>query len=82
LVDGAHAPGQIPLDMAVIGADFYAGTCHKWMICPKGSDFLYARREVQLRVTSSPLAKENVVMWHIIQTQWTSPLSLWSYPPK
>lgn len=57
IIDGAHVPGHIDLDIKELNPDFYTGTLHKWMLAPKGSSFLYVRKELQNQI--DPL----VVSW-------------------
>ena len=54
ILDGAHTPGQIPLDIESLGVDWYAASCHKWLATPKGTGFVYAAPEHQGRF--KPLA--------------------------
>ncbi|MBK8026213.1 MAG: aminotransferase class V-fold PLP-dependent enzyme [Chloroflexi bacterium] len=57
IVDGAHAPGHIPLNVSDIAADFYGGSCHKWMLAPKGTGFLYVSERFQ------PLMRPLFLSW-------------------
>jgi len=57
VIDGAHAVGQLELDVQAIDADFYTSNCHKWMLTPKGTGFLYVRENQ--RAAFKPL----VISW-------------------
>jgi isopenicillin-N epimerase len=70
LVDGAHAPGQIDLDIPSLGVDWYAGNCHKWLYAPKGSAFLWARRGAQ-RGLHPPVISHGYEKGYTAEFDWT-----------
>jgi isopenicillin-N epimerase len=56
LVDGAHVPGHLPLDVDAIGADWYTGNAHKWLFAPKGCGLLWTARERQAQTLPTVLS--------------------------
>jgi isopenicillin-N epimerase len=84
IVDGAHAPAHVPIDIAALGADFYSGNAHKWLNAPKGAGFLHALPEHQERVDAA------IVSWGYtdgrnfqerIETQGTRDPAAWLAVP-
>ncbi|HEX3329606.1 MAG TPA: aminotransferase class V-fold PLP-dependent enzyme [Gaiellales bacterium] len=57
VVDGAHAPGQVPVDLRGLGVDIYTGNAHKWLVAPKGAGFLYVHLDHQRWMGS------NIISW-------------------
>jgi isopenicillin-N epimerase len=85
IVDGAHAPAQVPLDLAELGADFYSGNCHKWLMSPKGAGFLHVRPEHQERVDAAIVSwgyTEGQTFSERIETQGTRDPAAWLAVPE
>jgi isopenicillin-N epimerase len=70
LVDGAHAPGQISLDLPALGADWYSGNCHKWLFAPKGCGFLWVRRAAQAGI-HPPVISHGYDSGYTAEFDWT-----------
>ncbi|MBC8256009.1 MAG: aminotransferase class V-fold PLP-dependent enzyme [Candidatus Marinimicrobia bacterium] len=64
IIDGAHVPGHLPLNITELDPDIYTGACHKWMCAPKGTSFLYVRKNMQ-----------NDIMPPVISWGWEGELS-------
>lgn len=80
VIDGAHTPGQIPLDLTQIDADYYTGNCHKWLCTPKGAAFLYVRREHHERFVPPVISwgwPEGDTLVRRSQWQGTRDISAW-----
>ncbi len=84
VVDGAHAPAQVPVDLRALGADFYAGNCHKWLCAPKGAGFLHVRGELHERVDGPVLSwgyEEGKSFRQRIEEQGTRDAAAWLAVP-
>lgn len=86
LVDGAHAPGMLPLDLDALGADHYAGNCHKWLCSAKGCGFLHSSPSARLGFADlhPPVISLNYPRGFPAEFEWTGTrdLSAWLSLPE
>ncbi len=78
LVDGAHAPGMVGLNLDALGADWYTGNCHKWLFAPKGSAFLWTHPDHQT-ITHPTVISHNYKMGYTQEFDWTGTQDFSSY---
>ncbi len=76
-IDGAHGPGSINLNLEEIGVDFYASSCHKWMLGPNGTGFLYIKESFLDTLQAYQVGAYSDVGWDL----FTSPPILKGYNP-
>ena len=84
IVDGAHAPAHAPVDLAALGADFYSGNAHKWLMAPKGAGFLHVRPEHHDRVDAATVSwgyTEGTPFQERIEMQGTRDPAAWLAVP-
>jgi isopenicillin-N epimerase len=84
IVDGAHAPAQVPVDLETLGADYYAGNAHKWLCAPKGAGFLHVQPEHQESVDAAIVSwgyQEGRTFTERIERQGTRDPSAWLAVP-
>ncbi|MFZ4408075.1 MAG: aminotransferase class V-fold PLP-dependent enzyme [Paracraurococcus sp.] len=70
LVDGAHGPAQVTLSLAALGADWYAGNCHKWLMAPKGCGFLWTAPSRRAE-THAPIISHGLGEGYLAEFDWT-----------
>ena len=70
LVDGAHAPGMVPIGLSHLGAAYYTGNAHKWLCAPKGAAFLHVRRDRQAELHPNVISHGLAAGFHA-EFDWT-----------